>query len=135
MAFDVVKQNYSKAAEEGYTFDLILPDGSDAGAKLTILGDLSTTVQNFSKQKYKEFKTRVDQLKRKNKEFDISLEAAEEEAIESALVRLVGWEGITENGKEVKFSKEAAENILRIHPWIRDQIFEEAANVSNFIPK
>jgi hypothetical protein len=51
------------------------------------------------------------------------------------LVRLVGWEGITEDGKEVKFSKEKAREILTAHSFIRDQIIAESQDVLNFQPK
>lgn len=136
MAFDIVTQNYSTAAEEGFTFDVVLPDGTvDDEAKLTVIGDLSATVQNYSKKKYKEIKSQVEAAKRRNKEWDPSLEEAEEEAVQGALVRLIGWEGITEKGKKVDFSKEKAAEILRQHSWIREQIYEEARNVANFTPK
>lgn len=135
MAFDLALQNYSVSAESGYTFDLILPDGTVSDAKLTIIGDLSATVQNYSKKKYKEIKTQVEAAKRRNKEWDPTLEEAEDEATQGALVRLIGWEGFTENGKKVEFSKEKATDVLRQHSWIREQIYEEARNVANFTPK
>lgn len=134
MAFDIITQNYSSAAEAGYSFDLLLPDGTDADAKLTILGDLSPTVQNFVKKKYKEMKAQMDTAKRRNKEWDPTLEEIEQDAVEGALVRLIGWDGITESGKKVEFSKEKAREILTQHPWIREQIYDESKNVLNFTP-
>lgn len=135
MSFDLSKQDYSKAAENGFTFELQLPDGTMSDAKLTIIGDLSATVQNYSKRKYKEIKSQIEAAKRRGKEWEPSLEDAEEEAVEGALVRLIGWDGITEDGKEVKFSKEKATEVLKKHSWIREQIYEEAKNVQNFTPK
>ena len=74
-------------------------------------------------------------LKRKGKEDEqISLEEAEEMAVENALVRLVGWEGISEDGKEVKFSKEKAREVLTNHNWVREQIISESQDVLNFQP-
>jgi len=135
MAFDIITQNYSSAAEVGYSFELILPDGSVSDAKLTVIGDLSATVQNYVKRKYKEIKSQVDAAKRRNKDWEPTLEEATEDAIEGALVRLVGWEGFTENGKKVEFSKEKAKEVLTQHSWIREQIYEESKNVVNFTPK
>lgn len=135
MSFDITQHDYSKAAEQGYSFDIILPDGSVSDAKLTVIGDLSPTVQNYAKRKYKEIKTQIEQAKRRGKEWEPTLEEAEDEAIEGALVRLIGWEGFTEDGKEVKFSKEKAEEVLRKHTWLREQIYEEAKNVGNFTLK
>lgn len=135
MAFDILNQDYSKSAEVGYSFELILPDGSVSDAKLTVIGDLSATVQNYVKRKYKEIKSQVDAAKRRNKDWEPTLEEATEDAIEGALVRLVGWEGFTENGKKVEFSKEKAKEVLTQHSWIREQIYEESKNVVNFTPK
>lgn len=135
MAFDILNQDYSKSAEVGYSFELILPDGSVSDAKLTVIGDLSATVQNYVKRKYKEIKSQVDAAKRRNKDWEPTLEEATEDAIEGALVRLVGWEGFTENGKKVEFSKEKAKEVLTQHSWIREQIYEESKNVANFTPK
>ena len=62
-------------------------------------------------------------------------EDLEEQAIEACLVRLIGWEGIEEAGKPVAFSKEAARDKLLKEDWVRQQILDEAADVSNFTPK
>jgi hypothetical protein len=51
------------------------------------------------------------------------------------MIRLVGWNGITEGGKKVEFSKEKAQEVLKAHPWIRELIVNESANVANFSPK
>ncbi len=137
MGFNLDKQNYTTAAEEGFTFNLSLPDGTESDAKLTVIGDLSATVQNFSKKKYKELSLKIKQAEGKQKKYDPTLEELEDDAIAGALVRLIGWDGITEGEKDtvVKFSKEKAEEILRQHPWIREQIYKESADVSNFTPK
>lgn len=133
--FDIVKQDFSKSAEAGYTFELKLPDGSLSGAKLTIIGDMSPAVKAYGRRKFTEFQARAATAKRKGKEDQIDLDEAEDSAIEGALVRLIGWEGITENGKPVEFSKEKAAEVLRAHAWIREAIMEEASDVTNFRPK
>lgn len=140
MGFNVTTQNYSKAAQEGYTFNITLPDGQESDAKLTVIGDLSPEVQNYSKKKYKELTLKLKQAEDKNKKYEPSLEELEDEAIAGALLRLIGWDGFTETndkGKEVPvpFSKEKAEEILREHSWLREQIYKEAGEVSNFTPK
>ena len=134
MAFDLQKQDYSKAAEQGFTFNLILPDGTESDAKLTVIGDLSATVQNYAKRKYKEIKSQIDAAKRRGKEWEPTLDEAEDESIEGTMVRLIGWEGFTEEGKEVKFSKEKAAEVLKQHSWLREQIYTEAKNTANFTP-
>lgn len=136
MSFDLIKQDYSKAAENGYTFELNLPTGAPSGAKLTVIGDMSPTVKAYSRRKFAEFQQKQTIAKRKNKDADeMSLDEAEDLAVESALVRLIGWEGIKENGKDVAFSKEKAEEVLKNHPWIREAIVQEASDILNFPPK
>ena len=135
MAFDLVKHNFTDAAAEGYTFALKLPTGADSGAKLTVLGELSPTIKNYSRKRFAEYQQRQQMAKRKGKEEDLSQEEAEEMAVENALVRLVGWEGIVEDGKDVKFTKEKAREILTAHSFIRDAIVSESQDVLNFSPK
>ena len=135
MAFDIVKQNFSASSEIGYEFELKLPTGEGSGAFLTVIGDYSPTVKQYSKRKYQEFTQRQTIARRKGKEEELSLEDAENLAIEAALVRLIGWRGFTEEGKEVKFSKDKAREVLTQHSWIRDQIQEESSDVGNFKPK
>lgn len=135
MSFDLSFQNFSTAAEAGYTFELQLPDGTVSDATLTILGDLSSTVKNYGKKKYKEITQQSKAAKARGKEWEPTLDEAEEMAIEAALIRLIGWNGFEEEGKKVPFSKEKAAEVLKQHSWIRDIIMTEAANVSNFTPK
>ena len=70
--------------------------------------------------------------KRKGKEEELTLDEAEEMAIETAIVRVIAWRGITEDGKEVPFTKENAERIFLEHSWIREQISEAADQLLNF---
>lgn len=135
MSFDLSLQNFSASAESGYTMNLVLPDGTESDATITILGDLSPTVKNFGKRKYKEIKAQIDAAKRRGKEWEPSLDEAEDSAVEAAMIRLIGWNGITEGGKKVEFSKEKAQEVLKAHPWIRELIVNESANVANFTPK
>ena len=135
MAFDLQKVNFSQAAEAGYTFNLKLPNGADSGAKLTVLGDMSPAVKLYQRKKGQEYLQRQAVLKRKGKEDEIDLDNLEEQAIEACLVRLIGWDGIEEAGKPVAFSKEAARDKLLKEDWVRQQILDEAADVSNFTPK
>lgn len=135
MSFDLNKQNFSKAASEGYTFNLTLPDGTESDATLTVIGDMSKAVKAHSRKRYQELQLRSKTAARKGKDDELSIEEAEEYVIADSLVRLVNWSGFTEDGKEVPFSKDKAEEILREHSWIRDLILKEAAEVTNFSPK
>lgn len=134
MTFDLKNHNYTEIAEAGYEFELKLPGtGEGTGAFITVRGDQSRTVKAFGRKKYSEFKLREQQAKRRGKDVeDMTLEEAEELSVESAVVRIISWKNITESGKEVPFTKENAERILKEYPFIKDQILEEAGNLLNF---
>ena len=136
MAFDLVKQDFNKAAEAGFSFELKLPTGEASGAKLTVLGDMSPTVKQYSRKKFSEYQMKQSLAKRKGRDLDeMSLDEAEELAVEAAMVRLIDWKGIQESGVDVKFSKEKAKEVLTQHGWIREAVMAEAADLTNFQPK
>ncbi len=134
MTFDLAKHNYAEIAESGFKFELKLPGtGEGTGVFITVRGDQSKTVKAYGRKKYNEFKLREQQAKRRGKEVDdLTLEEAEELSIESAVIRVIDWENITENGKPVAFTKENAERIFKEYTWIKDQVMEEAGQLLNF---
>lgn len=136
MSFDLSKNNLSEIAEAGYEFELTLPGtGDPTGAFITVRGNESKTVKAYGRKKYNEYKLREQQAKRRGKDVeDLTLEEAEDLAVESTIVRIIGWRGINDNGKEVVFTPENAAKILKEHSWIREAITEEASNLLNFRP-
>lgn len=134
MGFDLKTNNLADKAEKGYEFELKLP-GLDkpTGAFITVRGEKSKTVTSYSRRKFNEYQARNKIARRKGQENDdISLEEAEEIAIEAATIRVISWRGIEEDGKEVPFSDDNAERIFKEHPWIREQVQEEASQLLNF---
>lgn len=137
MSFDLSKNNFGEAAEAGYEFELKLPGtGEGTGAFITVRGDQSKTVKAYARKKYAEFKLKEQQARRRGKEpEDMTLDEAEELAVEAAIVRVISWRGIDEDGKPVPFTKENAARIFLEHPWIRDQVTEESSQILNFRPE
>lgn len=131
--FDLTKNNLSNKAEEGYEFEVRLPGGDEpTGAFIKVRGNLSKTVKAYARRKFQEFQVQQKRNKKKGQEDDIDLEEAEEMAIESAIVRTIGWRGFVEDGKPVEFSQENAHRVYKEHSWIRDQVLEEAEQLINF---
>lgn len=137
MSLDLAKTNLADAADAGYEFEIKLPGTNEAtGAFITVRGEMSKTVKAYARQKFREFQLKEQQAKRRGKQTEeMTLEEAEEMAVESAVVRVISWRGITENGKEVAFSKENAERIFTEHSWIREQVMEESNQLLNFRPE
>ena len=133
MAFDIVKTNLAEKAEAGYEFEVKLPDGSPTEFFVTVRGSQSPKVKAYSKKVFNQLQVKEQQAKRKNKETEFSLEEAEDMAVESAVVRLIGWRGLEEDGKEIKFNEDNARRIMRELDWVRAQVLEEADIAANFI--
>jgi len=132
MAFDIVKTNLAEIAEAGYEFEVKLPDGSPTDFFITVRGTQSPKVKAFSKKVFNQMQIKEQQAKRKGKDVDFSLEDAEDMAIESAVVRIVSWKGLEEDGKEIKHSEDNAKRIMRELDWVRAQVLEEADIAANF---
>lgn len=134
MSLDLAKTNLADAADAGYEFEIKMPGtGDPTGAFITVRGEMSKTVKTYARQKFREFQLKEQQAKRRGKQTeDITLEEAEEMAVEAAVVRVINWRGITENAKEVPFTKENAEKIFTEHSWIREQVMEESNQLLNF---
>ncbi len=148
MSFDIKKVNTVQQAEQGYEFELKMPDGPDGskgtptGAYLTVRGDYSPVVRNHLKRKISEYQMKLKVAERKKQEVpDQNIDEIEDEVREKAVIRVISWRGFVETvgeGKdekkvEVAFSREAVENLLIANPWIQEQIMEESSNLSNFL--
>ena len=134
MGFDLKANDVAAKGEAGYEFELKFPGTFEAtGAFIKVRGELSKIVKAYSRRKFEEYQRKLAADKRRGKvNDDISLDEAEELAVESAVVRIISWKGIEEDGKEVPFTKENAERILTEHSWIREQVMEASNDLVNF---
>ena len=133
--FDLNKMNIAELSEKGHEFELKIPEiGTPTGAFLTVKGDNSNTVRNYTKKQFEVMQSKAKMARKRGKEVDeITLSEAEDMAVEAATVRLVAWRGIVEDGKEVKFTEENVKRILKEHPWIRQAIMDESEQLANFV--
>ena len=130
--FDLDKNDQSVIAEAGYEFNLKLPSGASTDCFITVRGNYSPVVRQYQKKKYNEYQMKVQAAKRKGKEYELDLDEAEELSVEAAVIRVLAWRGLAEGGKEVPFTKENCERILKKHEFIREQVRGEAEQVENF---
>jgi hypothetical protein len=130
---DLSKNNPAEIAEAGFEFNIVLPDGTETDAKIKVRGRNSPVVKAHARKVFKELQMKEQAARRRGKEAeDLSLEEAEELAVRNAVVRIISWSGIAEDGKEIAFSKEEAERILTKYTFIREQVMEESDNILNF---
>lgn len=130
--FDLAKTNPVQQAETGFEFEVQLPDGSNTGFFIKVRGEQSSTVKNHGRKVYNEMKMKEQMAKRKGKDYDITLDEAEDMGAEAAVVRIIDWKGLAEDGKKVEFNKDNALRVLKEHDWIRAQVMEQSSNVFNF---
>lgn len=140
MSLNLTKTNLTQLSEAGHEFELLIPEVNEkTGAFVTVRGVQSQKVKAYSRRKFSEMQQKQQVAKRKGKEpEEMTLDEAEDMAIEAAIVRIIDWRGITEDdgkGKEVEvvFNEDNARRILREHSWIREQILNESDLLSNFI--
>lgn len=130
---DLSKKDPAKVAEIGFEFTVVLPDGSETDAKVTVRGAQSATVKNHARKVYQEMKVRADMAEKRGKKADeLSLEDLEQMNAENAAMRVIGWTNVAENGAEIPFSKEAAVRIMKAYPFLSEQVLEASNNVFNF---
>lgn len=130
--FDIKKNNPADQAEAGYELEVTLPNGDKTGFKIKVRGEQSAAVRNHGRRVYQEIKMKEQAAKRRGKEYEMDLDEAEEMSAEAAVVRVISWSGLSEDGKEVAFSKENAKRIFMEHSWVKDQVLEASNNIYNF---
>lgn len=139
---DISKLNIVKACNDGVDVEILNPLNNDpTGLKIRVIGAMSNNyrddmvillaeIEDFKEQN----KLPDDATKRKVAEFQLKVEKFDDELTAKFLAKYtIGWEGMEENGKEVKFSEAEAERIYREYNLIRNQVQKEMMNISNFI--
>lgn len=130
---DLKANDPSVIAEAGYEFEILLPTGTPTGAKIRVRGENAKTVRDYGRRVFQERQMQAQVAKRRGKEpEDLTLEDAEKLSVEGAAVRVISWEGIAEDKKEVPCTPENVKRILKDYPFIREQVMEASNDISNF---
>jgi hypothetical protein len=79
-----------------------------------------------------EMQKREKIAKGKGKDADLSIEELEDVGVDRAVVRIISWRGISEDGEDIPFTKENAARILKEHSWIKEAVFENSDELLNF---
>ena len=134
MAFDIKKTNLAEQAENGYEFEVKLPDGSSTDFFITVRGNLSPKIKKYSKDLFNKMQQKELNNKRKGKaEQPMDIEEAEATLVDSAVVRIITWRGLEEDGVTVEPTPENFKRIMTELDWVRSQVIDESDNAANFI--
>ena len=133
MALNLSVLNVSEVSESGIEIELVHPaTGEGLDAWVRVRGKDSRTVQNHARKVVNDMQKREKIAKGKNKDADLSIEELEMLAVERAVVRIISWRGIEEDGQSVPFTVENATRILKDNPWIREQVLENSDDLTGF---
>ena len=125
--------NVSEVSESGIDIELVHPaTGEGLDAWVRVRGKDSRTVQNHARKVVNDMQKREKIAKGKNKDADMSIEELEMLAVERAVIRIISWRGIEEDGQPVPFTVENATRILKDNPWIREQVLENSDDLTGF---
>ena len=133
MALNLSVLNVSEVSESGIEIELVHPaTGEGLDAWVRVRGKDSRTVQNHARKVVNDMQKREKIAKGKNKDADMSIEELEMLAVERAVIRIISWRGIEEDGQPVPFTVENATRILKDNPWIREQVLENSDDLTGF---
>ncbi len=133
MALNLSVLNVSEVSESGIDIELVHPaTGEGLDAWVRVRGKDSRTVQNHARKVVNDMQKREKIAKGKNKDADMSIEELEMLAVERAVIRIISWRGIEEDGQPVPFTVENATRILKDNPWIREQVLENSDDLTGF---
>ena len=130
---DLKVKNLSETSEVGFEHELQYPGTNErTGAFVKVRGAESKIARAYARKKYTEYRQKEVMAKRKGRDEEMSLDDAEDMAIETAITRIISWRGIAEDGVEIPFTKENAERVLREHSWIRTEVMNASEDLLNF---
>ena len=133
MALNLSVLNVSEVSESGIDIELVHPaTGEGLDAWVRVRGKDSRTVQNHARKVVNDMQKREKIAKGKNKDADMNLEELEMLAVERAVIRIISWRGIEEDGQPVPFTVENATRVLKDNPWIREQVLENSDDLTGF---
>jgi hypothetical protein len=146
--FNLQTLDLKKAASDQYALKLRNPNtnsiltGKDKNGKVTtptifILGVDSAPVKAYNKAQTDKALAKYSAVGRsKNKETPMTSDDIEKTSIGLAVASTVGWENVALDGETpVEFSEEAAKELYAKFEWMKDQVLEESAELSNFLGK
>ena len=63
----------------------------------------------------------------------MDIDEAEATLVDTAVVRIITWRGLEEDGVTVEPTPENFKRIMTELDWVRSQVIEESDNAANFI--
>ena len=130
---DIEALNYVEMSETGFEFEFLdVSNGNGTGLFITVIGEHAEQVQEWKRKTINSMRNRDFLLLKKGKDEYRKYEEDVSSSLDSAVARIIGFRGISENGKPAEFSKETARRLCSINPEILNQVLETSNMMSNF---
>jgi len=122
LGFDAVKES-----EVGFDLNMKSTDGTDTGIKFKVLGRHADVVQSFTKKWFAKLQREEIMAKKRGKAVETDIEDLKQQNIDSASVRVIGWENVTQ-----PFTHELIKQVLVKNPHWVEAILEASNEDANF---
>ena len=125
--------------------DIDLAKESEAGAKMMLLhpstdeplstesGDMYIILAGQDSKQFRKASNRINNRELRKRRNNRSIEKADENACELLAACTLDWLVQIDSEEPEKFSEEAARNLYRDHPWVREQVDLFVADRNNFL--
>lgn len=124
---DISQFDTSTLAESGVEYVVLNPmDDRQTDITMTLAGTDSSFYRNAISAQARKSSDR--------KREKIDLEEAEQNTCEILAACTLGWSGLLEGGKELKYSKQNAIDLYKKHKWLRQQVDRFIGDRANFFP-
>jgi len=125
---DILGFNAVKDSEQGFILSMKNGDGTDAGIAFNVLGKHANAVQTWSKKVFSKMQREEAMAKKRGKDLEpTDIDELKEQTLEGALVRIIGWENVTQ-----PFDKAILKQALVNNPHWIDQVLEASNDDANF---
>lgn len=128
------------ASEAGYTFEPVYPGGGGIGATITVCGPESRAARQLTRVQLKRLHDLDLAARKENRPTDhLSLVLAQDideaprQKADTAAAYTLGWAGFMDGGAELAPSADNYRAIYLDHPWIADQVIQQAQDLGNFV--
>lgn len=121
---DIAALNFTEQSDTPQAVPVLHPTTMlPLGFSLSVVGPEATLKHRFNRAIKEEMWTRAREALLAGKQPE-ELSDDERDLIEAraAAAVVVGWTGLTEGGADVPFSAERAVELMRKHPWLRNQV-------------
>ncbi len=127
--FDIASLNLEKDANAEAPIEILHPvTKAKLGIIIYVMGAESTAYRHIIRRQ----QNRRLKLLAKNRRLELTLEEAEEEALDLLVAVTKRWDGLIWEGKVLECTSDNVRMVYHARPWLRQQVDEGVSDPANF---